>query len=383
MNGCNLQEKLYSTMPHLICFHLFNDFSGSPKVLASVLSGLASRGYGIDLVTSSGEGALSKLSESGYVRPHIYRYRFSGNKLVTMIRYVWVQIYMFLFALRFRRDKDCIFYINTILPLGAALAGRIIGKKVVYHYHENAFVKGAFYRFLARCMQSLADRIICVSEYQRSFLDRKEGIKVVPNAVPSSFIDALRPDPEAAFARRRVLMLGSLKGYKGTSEFVTLAKRLPQFSFEIVLNEDRQAVESYIDSNNLSSIENLSVHSRQSDVSGFYNNASIVLNLSDKHLFIETFGLTALEAMSAGLPVIVPTVGGIAEMVEDGVNGYKIDVQDLDRIADCITKMLSDRQLYLRLAVSALEVSHRYSGQTMVEDIAEICFLDKNNHNQI
>ena len=32
---------------------------------------------------------------------------------------------------------------------------------------------------------------------------------------------------------------------------------------------------------------------------------------------IETFGLTALEAMAFGLPVIVPTVGGIAEMVEE------------------------------------------------------------------
>lgn len=374
MNGCTSQEKQYSIMYHLICFHLFNDFSGSPKVLTSVLSGLASRGYDIDLITSSGEGALSRLSEYGNVRLHTYRYRFSDNKLVTMVRYVWVQIYMFFFALRFHRDKDCVFYINTILPIGAALSGRIMGKKVVYHYHENAFVKGAFYRFLARCMQSLAYRIICVSEYQKSFLERKEGIKVVPNAIPSSFIAALKPDPEAAFARRRILMLGSLKGYKGTSEFTTLAKRLPQFSFEIVLNEDLQAVENYIDSNNLSSITNLSVFDRQENVIQFYNSASIVLNLTNKEQAIETFGLTALEAMSAGLPVIVPTVGGIAEIVEDGVNGYKIDVQDLDRIADCISRMLSDRQLYLRLAASALEVSRRYSEQAMVADIIKICF---------
>ena len=60
-------------------------------------------------------------------------------------------------------------------------------------------------------------------------------------------------------------------------------------------------------------MDNLQIISRRNDVTPFYNEASIVLNLSDKQRFVETFGLTALEAMSAGLPVIVPTEGGIAE----------------------------------------------------------------------
>lgn len=91
---------------------------------------------------------------------------------------------------------------------------------------------------------------------------------------------------------------------------------------------------------------NIKILSRQTDVSTFYNEASIVLNLSDKRKFVETFGLTALESMSAGLPVIVPTEGGIAEMVEDGINGYKMDVQELDEVADKIEKMMTDGELY-------------------------------------
>lgn len=361
-------------MARLVCFHLFNDFSGSPKVLSTVLAGLASRGYDIDVVTSSGEGALSSLQDFSNVRMHTYRYRFSANPLATMFRYVSVQIYMFFYALRFLGCRDCVFYVNTILPLGAALAGRLMGKKVVYHYHENAFVKGAFYRFLARCMQSLAGEIVCVSGYQRSFLSRTSGVCVIPNAVPSAFVAGLKPDPDAAFGRRKVLMLGSLKGYKGTSEFVSLAARLQQFMFEIVLNEDSAVVDEYISRHNLSDVKNLSVFSRQKDVRQFYNSASLVLNLTNREQAIETFGLTALEAMAAGLPVIVPTVGGIAEMVKDGVNGYRIDVQDIDRIADCIDRILSDRQLYMKLAASALEFSRRYSEDAMVEGIANICF---------
>ena len=103
-------------------------------------------------------------------------------------------------------------------------------------------------------------------------------------------------------------------------------------------------------------MDNLQIISRQNDVTPFYNEASIVLNLSDKQRFVETFGLTALEAMSAGLPVIVPTEGGIAEMVEDGANGYKIDVQDH----------------YIRMANEANQVSLGFKESVMIEKILTI-----------
>lgn len=117
---------------------------------------------------------------------------------------------------------------------------------------------------------------------------------------------------------------------------------------------------------------NLSILSRQNDVASLYNKASLVLNLSDIHKFIETFGLTALEAMSAGLPVVVPTVGGIAEMVEDGINGYKIDVQDLDRIETHIKLLLSERNRYQQMASNAQKYSQSYSEESMISAIAEI-----------
>ena len=117
---------------------------------------------------------------------------------------------------------------------------------------------------------------------------------------------------------------------------------------------------------------NLSILSRQNDVASLYNKASLVLNLSDKHKVIETFGLTALEAMSAGLPVVVPTVGGIAEMVEDGINGYKIDVQDLEKIETHIKLLLSERNRYQQMASNAQKYSQSYSEESMISAIAEI-----------
>ena len=359
-------------MKRIACFHLFNDYSGSPKVLRMVLGKLAETGAAIDIITSKGERALSDLDGRKGVRMHRYAYRFSDNGMVTMLRYSWVQLYVFLLSFRYLLSRETVFYINTILPVGAALAGRLMGKRVVYHYHENASAKGAFYRILAKAMQGLASEIICVSEYQRSFLNRQNGVQVVPNAVQETFVKQLNPNPKEAFERKRVLMLGSLKQYKGTHEFVELAARMKAYAFELVLNETPENIAAFWKDSGMTQPENLSVYPRQNNVAPFYNRASVVLNLSNKNLFIETFGLTALEAMSAGLPVIVPTVGGIAEMVEDGVNGYRIDVQDLDRIEAQIEALFSDWTLYERLAHGALNWAALYREQEMVNRIEEI-----------
>ena len=388
-------------MKKFVCFHLYNDFSGSPKVLRQVVRGMLEEGHEVVLVTSRG-GVLdnaqftihnSQLTPSATLVPlrqgdniegqqatgnrqqladnsqlfiakgsktdgstlnsqlryRYYNYKFAGSGVVTALRYAWVQIYTFFVALGYLFEKDVVFYINTILPVGPAVAGWLMRKRVIYHYHENAMVKGRMYRALAWVMQRVATEIICVSKYQRSFLKRQEGVKVVPNALDEEFLARAVVDVEGAFERKTVLMLGSLKGYKGTKEFVELARRLEQFRFVLVLNDEQENIDRYFEENGLACTENLKVYARQEDVVPFYREASVVLNLSNKELFIETFGLTALEAMAFGLPVIVPTVGGIAEMVEDGVNGWKIDVQELDVIAMRIEEMLSDREVYGRL----------------------------------
>ncbi len=118
--------------------------------------------------------------------------------------------------------------------------------------------------------------------------------------------------------------------------------------------------------------ENIIIYPRQEDVSPFFNGASVVVNLSDKKRFIETFGLTALEAMSAGLPVIVPTEGGIAEMIQDGVNGYKIDVSELDQIEKMIHLILSERDVYIKVSDAAYEYSKTYNESGMIERLSSI-----------
>lgn len=357
-------------MKRIICFHLFNDYSGSPKVLSLVLKGMLEKGFIVDLISSSG-GVLDELSKYPNFHKHSYPYRFSNNPLITMIRYAAVQLYTFFLSFRWLFCKDCIFYINTILPVAPALAGRLSGKRVIYHYHENAFIKGKFYRFLAMFMEKLAHRIICVSKYQASFLKRKEGVEIIPNALPPEFIAQLQPNINEAFQRKTVLMLSSLKDYKGTKEFIELSKKLPQYKFVLVINDNKENIDKYLINNNLSLTPptNLMIYPRQNTVVEFYNTSTMVVVLTDPRKVIETFGLTTLEAMSCALPVIVPTMGGIAQMVQDGKNGYKTDVQNLTQIKLRINEMLSNQNLYSQIAHNCCISAKKYDVQKMYEAI--------------
>ncbi|MGN0282540.1 MAG: glycosyltransferase family 4 protein [Prevotella sp.] len=365
-------------MNRIVCFHLYNDFSGSPIVLRMVLEGLLGKGFKVDLVTSDG-GVLDELVGMDRFRKHSYFYRFSLNPIVTMARYVMVQIYTFFMALRWTFNSNTVFYINTLLPVGPALAGRIMGKRVVYHYHENAFVKGIFYKTLSWMMQRLAHEIICVSEYQASSLADRSKVRVVPNALPKAFVEKMRPDAERTYRNNTILMIASLKSYKGTREFIDLSMRMPEYKFILVLNDSQENISEYITSHCLNETigDNLTIYPRQKDVTQFYNQASLLLNLSDKNRFIETFGMTVLEAMSAGLPVIVPTVGGVAEMVDDGVNGYKIDVCKIDNIARRIREIMSDKDTYSKMSHNALKRTQLYNSDIMIEILANTIISQK------
>lgn len=364
----------------LAVFHLLNDLSGSPKVLSQVVRGVAPACDSIDLHTSGrgDSGALDDCMDIPNVRFHRVAYSFAGHGLKTIWRFAVANAKGFMSGFKYLFSPKTVFYINTILPVGAALSGRLTGHRVIYHYHENARTKGRPYRTLARVMQWLASDIICVSEYQRNFLARDHRVTVVPNALPQEFVDRLLPDADAAFARRTVLMTGSLNEYKGLSEYVALAHRMPQLKFVMVVNGTYEHIENFRRNHGLDFPSNLTVYPRQNDMASFYNSASVVLNLTDKTQAVESFGLSVLEALTAGLPVIVPTVGGVATLVEDGINGWHIDASDLDGIVARLTSLFGDTDStrsggdYRRLSANALTIAARYSEKTQTEAILNL-----------
>lgn len=58
----------------------------------------------------------------------------------------------------------------------------------------------------------------------------------------------------------------------------------------------------------------------------------------------EGFGLTAAEAMAAGLPVVGTRVDGLSEIIEDGVTGYILQVGDSQGLANVLIELISNAE---------------------------------------
>ncbi|MCD4828064.1 MAG: glycosyltransferase [Candidatus Cloacimonetes bacterium] len=82
----------------------------------------------------------------------------------------------------------------------------------------------------------------------------------------------------------------------------------------------------------------------------------------------EPFGMSAIEAMACGTPVIASSSGGIREMIADGDNGLLVDATDADAFAAAMLRLLRDKPEADRLGSAAAEtVRKRYSWEAVAE----------------
>lgn len=84
---------------------------------------------------------------------------------------------------------------------------------------------------------------------------------------------------------------------------------------------------------------------KQNMIEHYYSISDLLLFPSE----YESFGVTALEAMSSKLPVVATSGSGLSEVVEDGVTGYLRPVGDITAMADACVRILQDDELSLRM----------------------------------
>ena len=115
------------------------------------------------------------------------------------------------------------------------------------------------------------------------------------------------------------------------------------------------------------------------DVTFLGEQDDLVALLSVSDLFLlpsiqESFGLAALEAMACGVPVVASRVGGLPEIIEDGVSGYTCAPDDVAGMADCGVQLLTDRGLHARIADAAARLVRETYGTDRVVPMYEAAY---------
>ncbi len=321
-------------------------------MLRSTLDALDAREQGLLFVGSQGRGVL----EEAGVLTRRYWYRRSSRRFLTLFTYFASQLALYR-ALSRTADipHDATVFVNTLLPFAGMLWGRRTGRRVVVHVHEVSITPEPLRRFLTSCAARSADLLLYVSNDHRARLPIKgPPSMIVANPVSRALLARAHEHIPRQKGQFRVLMLASLRGYKGIDEFMALAVALrdrADIAFVLVLNAEPGEVAAFTARH--AAAGNVTIYPRTDDPASFYARADLVLNLSRVDQWIETFGLTLAEAMTFGIPVIAPPLGGPAEIVNHGVEGYCIDSRDGTALCAAVLKLADDVETHNAMAQAA------------------------------
>lgn len=86
----------------------------------------------------------------------------------------------------------------------------------------------------------------------------------------------------------------------------------------------------------------------------------------------ESFGMVALEAMACGTPVVASQIGGLAYLVQDGVTGYTVPVDDPHELAKRITSLLQDHDLRDRMGSQAVRLAQDYAWDKIADKLVTV-----------
>jgi N-acetyl-alpha-D-glucosaminyl L-malate synthase BshA len=202
-------------------------------------------------------------------------------------------------------------------------------------------------------------------------LDVQRDIRVIPNFVDTNRYRRLPP----AELRRQICPSGRYeKLIVHTSNFrpVKRAEAVVEI-FKRIRATVRARLVLVGDGPDLAKVSRLTQDLKLGqDVVALGEQDQVVPLLSVADLFLlpsqqESFGLAALEAMACGVPVIASRVGGLPEVIDDGVDGYLKDPEDLQGMAEQALTVLADAKLHERLAAAARrKVEEKFSADRVV-----------------
>jgi glycosyltransferase involved in cell wall biosynthesis len=288
-----------------------------------------------------------------------------------------------------RRYHIELVHTNSLVIIDGALAARLLGIPHIWHAREM-LVRNSPFNFLLgpraalSLISRLSDRIIATTNVVRRCFDQKTDtskIVVVYNAVDLSAFDI----PQTGNAVRHAfhipmesLLVGevaSLFPIKGYEDLVAAAAQIrqaiPQAMFIAVGDMPKaryeRKIRDLIDSYDLQ--KSFILAGFQSDIASIFSALDLVV-LPSRY---ETFGRVLVEAMAAGKPVIGTNVGGIPEIIEDGVTGLLVPPQSPDKLAEAVITILQNPSLARQMGEAGRQrVRERFSVEQHVARIQEI-----------
>ena len=289
--------------------------------------------------------------------------------------------------------------------------------KIVLHLHCEWVNRLDRDKIAPRLAQT--DLIISCSDYITNkiatrFPEHRSVCRTINNGVDANyFVPSDRNRPQNNLIAPRILFVGRISPEKGIHDlvdaFIEVTEKYPQailtiagphivvakeFLFDLQAEPEVQALKPFYHLNYLEYIKSkIPAHLKdkviftgslpQPELLPYYQNADVVINPS----LSEAFGMSLVEAMATETPVIATTIGGMPEIVDDGVTGLLIEPGSPQALASAIAKIISNPNRARAMGIAGRrKVLQRYCwskiAESLVNSYADIGVELKSNETQ-
>lgn len=344
-------------------------FGGAERQSVALANGLAGAGIEVSFGYAAQVHQLRDLLVPA-VRERTYCLEKSGR--------LDLRIFYRLRRLLARLRPDVVICVNPY-PLFLVCIARLgllwRGPRLVTVLHSTRLNKGIETFMVSRILAWVINRpyvtAIFVSHAQLAHWRRYYGVRAAQARVIYNGIDPdyFRPMSLARATRDRMVIAicAGLRPVKRHLDFLAAIGELVEAGISVRAlligdGPERARIEAYCRDRGLA--ERCEITGFQADVRPWLAKADICALCSSS----ETFPMSLLEAMSMGVPVVAPAIGGIPELVDDGVSGLLFDSGCPGTLTDAFRRLLSSGSQNMRAMGEAGRdvVTKRFSESRMV-----------------
>ncbi len=224
-----------------------------------------------------------------------------------------------------------------------------------------------------------ASRVISPSKYYADLVERNCGIRplVIPNPIQVNDYNRIPKETARRYLGFTdndfvILCAGRIDPQKGIKYliegFAEITHQNPSAKLILVGDgPERIILEELVKKKHLKNIV----------FTGFISRNQLILLLSASDLYVsptlyESFGISVLEALASGLPIVCSNIMSLPEIVEDGKNGFLVPPSDSRAISEEISKIMFDKSLQDKFRVNNRQKAMLFSIESILPKFIKI-----------
>lgn len=356
------------------------EVGGAERLLVKLVQNIPTDKYQVKVVCITRRGVWAKEVED------------CGIEVVSMEKKVGLDLGVF-FRLRKYLKKERPDLVNTSIwtaDLWGRLAAICAGVKHIIVTEQNVDIwKRWYHRAIDRLLFHWTEYVICVSDDVKTFYHDQLGVperklRMIPNAIDLELFakdnlqQTLRTSLQIKDSDFLFICPARLHPQKAHHVLLQAAYELrtkTQKSFKILLVGEgtrKEELKKIVSDLNLSEI--VFFLGLRQDIPSLLMQSDAFLLSSD----FEGLSLAVLEGMAAGLPIVATSVGGNAQLVHEGINGFLVPPREPTSLANTMQRILEDSALSHKMGEKSLRIVHdSYDIKMITEktiELFELCF---------